>query len=177
MSVAAPGQLGDHLEIAARPHARAVVDRAEGAEHVPAGLPDREAGVGDHAEVGDRAVVREALVEPGVLDDQRGAVLDDVLAEGVGERRLAALGDGGREAALALEELAVRRHQGDEATGTPRIRDARFVSRSKTISAGVSSSAADSSARRRCGSVRGESIGGPSEPNEEPSPFRHTDNP
>ena len=46
------------------------------------------------------------------------------------------------------------------ATGTPRIRDARFVSRSKTISAGVSSSAADSSARRRCGSVRAGDIEG-----------------
>ena len=55
----------------------------------PSGVDERDAGVGDHADVADREVVAQQLVLARVVDEQRFAAGDCVLAEGVCQRCLA----------------------------------------------------------------------------------------
>ena len=56
-------------------------------------------------------------MESGVVDDQRLAGGDDVLAEGMGERRLASAGPGFGQADAALEELPFGVHERDQGHG------------------------------------------------------------
>ena len=82
------GQLGEDLDLDVGPLAGAVLDGAEGAQRVAVSVGQGNAAVGDDVEVLDRRVVLDARVEAGVGHHQRGVAGDDVLAEGVRQRRL-----------------------------------------------------------------------------------------
>ena len=104
------------FQILLAPFARLVADRAEGAHHVAVPGSHRNAQIGDHVEIDDRAVVANERMRPRVGHDQRLRPVDDVLAEGMAERRFASRRGRGRQASGGLEELPVRvdhREQGD----------------------------------------------------------------
>ena len=98
------------------------VDGAEGADR-PALRLEGDARIGDHAEVGDGWVVAQERGLSRIRDDQGLSGNDDVLAERVRERRLAARGPRLSEADGALEELPPvvdQRHQDDRFAEQPR---------------------------------------------------------
>ena len=120
------------------------------AQNDPIGAPSRARsgtpGVGDNAELVDRAVVAQPRDRARVLDHQRRVAGDDVLAEGVRQRRLAALGPGGAEPDRAREELAVGVDQRDE-----HHRDADLLGRHPRDAVEVRGSEARRAAPRRAG--------------------------
>ncbi|CAM5690085.1 hypothetical protein SCALM49S_09853 [Streptomyces californicus] len=77
------GQILKIAQLVRRPLARLVIDGAERSEDMPVRVGERHTGVRDHPEVGDGEAVAGAGRRPGVAEDQRLAVRDDVLAEGV----------------------------------------------------------------------------------------------
>ncbi len=109
------------------PPPRFVVDGVEGAKDVTVGGGERDAGVGDDAQVRDRQVVADQRVIAGVLDDQRLARGDNVLAEGVGQGRLPPRGPWLAQPHGSLEDLAVRVHEGNQGHGN--AKDARRQAR------------------------------------------------
>ena len=88
-----------------RPLARLVVDRAQRAERLAAAGDQRHAEVGDHLQLLDRGVALDDRVHAGVLDLQRRAGEDHVLAEGVRQRRAPGGRDRLGQPDLAAEEL------------------------------------------------------------------------
>ena len=136
-----------------RPVARLAVDHAQGPEGVALRVDQRDAGVGDDAHVADGGVVAQHRVLARVVDDQRLAAGDGVLAEGVRQRRLALRRPRLRQPEAALEELAIGVHERDErdrARRAPARRAARW--RSKAGSPSESSSPVACSAPSRSGS-------------------------
>ncbi len=115
--------VGERGKVLDRPGARRGVDRAEAPEDVPGRRHDRKAGVGDDVEVADREVRAQDRVLARVLDHERDAVGDDVLAEGVRQRRLPGIGPRLGDPAQAREVLAVVGDDRDERRG--RVDDAR----------------------------------------------------
>ena len=105
------GQVTQHVEVGLCPDTRLVVDRAEAAEDLVVGRRQRDAGVGDHAEIADREVVTDERMLAGVRDDERLTRHHDVLTEGVRQTRLALARPrlwkttrGGEELSLRLDE-------------------------------------------------------------------------
>ena len=90
-----------------------------------------EAGVGDHPEIDDRQVVVQARVLARVGHDQRRGRRDDLAAEGVRQRRLAALAtSSGRPIAL-MNTWRSSSTSETSAIGTSSRREAARVRRSK----------------------------------------------
>lgn len=102
------GQVLEDPDVLPAPLPRLHVDRAERADGVPVGEHQGHSRVGDCAQVADREVVLHEWVLACVVDDERLLGGHRVLAEGVAER---GLGHSTGQAGLALEELAIRRHQ------------------------------------------------------------------
>ena len=120
-----PGQLGDHLEVAARPPR----GRSSIAQKEPSTRP-RGCGSGSQRRRSRRGRGSRGC-PPGA---RRRRVLDSgaspsstTYSQKVRERRLAVLDPPATAGALALEELMVGRHVETSATGTPRVRDTRFI--------------------------------------------------
>ena len=83
---------------------------------MPVGEGQRDARIGDHRQVAHGEVVGDQGMRARVGDDQRLPASDDVLAERVAQRGLTRRRPVARQAAGALEELAItldQRHERD----------------------------------------------------------------
>jgi hypothetical protein len=111
------GEVVQHQQVVRPPRPRRRLDHAQRPDRHPVARVDRHAEVGDHAEVADRGVVAHERVVARVADHQRRSLLDDVPAEGVGQRRPARGGERLGQAGGARENLALGPDQGDERHG------------------------------------------------------------
>ena len=100
--------------VVVRPRPGLAANRTEGAERVAIHAVDGGAEICDDAQIRDGDVVVNERVRAGIRDDERGVGCDDVLAEQVGERRLALRRERLRQALLALEELPVEVDEREE---------------------------------------------------------------
>ena len=100
-----------------RPVPGPAVDHAQRAEGLPVGVDQRDARVGDDPDVADRGVVAQHVVLACVVDHQRLAARDRVLAEGMAQRSAPLGRPRLRQAEAALEELPIGVHQRDERHG------------------------------------------------------------
>jgi len=108
------GQILEDGQFRRRPAAWLGVDGTERAERTAVGVGQRHPRIRDHAQVGDGQVVAHLGVEPGVREDLRLALDHHVLAERVGQRRLALDAPRLGEADLAGEELPLAVDQRDQ---------------------------------------------------------------
>ena len=111
---AGDGEVLEGVQVGLGPRARDGVDRADRPDGPSGVVAQRPARVGDHADVGDRQVVPEPVVDAGVVDHQRLVVADDVLAERVRQRGLPRLHVLLGQAHGAREDLAIVLHDGDQ---------------------------------------------------------------
>ena len=111
---AGDGEVLEGVQVGPGPRTRDGVDRADRPDGPSGVVAQRPARVGDHAEVGDRQVVPEPVVDAGVVDHQRLVVADDVLAERVRQRGLPRLHVLLGQAHGAREDLAIVLHDGDQ---------------------------------------------------------------
>jgi hypothetical protein len=97
-----------------RPLARRVVDDAQRSECGALFGDERDAGIGDDAEIRHAEVLGDDLVLPGIIDDEGPAARHRELAEGMRERRLAPRSPRLGQTDRALEELPIRVDERDQ---------------------------------------------------------------
>src|SRR4051794_14115280 len=108
------GEVLEQLDLVGAPVAWLRVDDAQGAEDVAAGLAEWDPRIGDDAHLLHGQVVAQELVLARVVDDQAVAGGHGVLAERVGQRRLALRRPRLGQADAAREDLAVLVDERDE---------------------------------------------------------------
>src|SRR5262245_40594037 len=85
----AAGKLLEHRDVFEAPRARLAVDDTEAANRVAVSRYEWDSGVGDDAHFPDRGIEPHERIAARVLDDEGSARRDNVLAEGVRDRRFA----------------------------------------------------------------------------------------
>ena len=103
----APGEFLEHLDIVEAPGARAAVDHAEAANRVAVARDQRDTGIGDDSQFFDGGIELDERVRARILNNQRLARSNDVLAEGVRNGCLSLRRDLLWKADAALEVLSI----------------------------------------------------------------------
>ncbi len=111
-----PRKFRHQLHVPRRPRARLHIDRAKRADDKTVRRADRDAEIRLHAEIADREIVAHERVGGRIVHNQRRPRGDDVLAEGMRQRRLPRGADGSAQPMGRFEKLPPvvhKRHEAD----------------------------------------------------------------